>query len=90
MKPHIREMHFIMKARRFAHFIMKTPDGKKPFLKLHMSTKGLLDPSTPTAAFSLRAHTSSALHCSPTLVWPGKNDMRHKKHNNCFDWGQDL
>ena len=41
----IPEMHFIMKTRRFAHFIMKTPAGKRPIPPKPMSTKGLTKPA---------------------------------------------
>ena len=45
LKPQVPEMHFIMKTRRFAHFIMKTPAGKRPIPPKPMSTKGLTKPA---------------------------------------------
>ena len=51
------EMHFIMKTRRFAHFIMKTPAGKRPIPPKPMSTIGLTKPAHQQQFFH-RAHTS--------------------------------
>ena len=63
------EMHFIVKTRRFAHFIMKTPGGKRPIPPKPMCTKGLTKASTPTAVFSPRTHQSCPAHGKNSRVF---------------------
>ena len=71
------EMHFIVKTRRFAHFIMKTPAGKRPIPPKPMSTKGLTKASAPTAVFSPRTHQSCPAHGKNSRVFTANSRKIH-------------